>query len=71
MSKYAMDESIEIAVLQAFINLAARYDDDWQTIFEGGPATDKRGVCGPLVIHPAARLGSVVDDVMVQELRGR
>lgn len=68
MSLYAMSEGVELATLNALDSLAARYDDPWQVVFDGGPATVLRPAVAPLVVHPAARLGSAVDDVMVAGL---
>lgn len=64
----ALDVGVEVAVLDALETLAARYDDPWQTVFDGGPATARRGECSPLVVHPAAMIGTAVDDVMCAEL---
>lgn len=67
---FTLDVGIELAVLQALENLAARYDDSWATVFDGGPATLRRDKpCQALVIHPAAMIGSAVDDVLVEMLQ--
>lgn len=60
--KYGMHEGVELAMMRAVIALAAAQDHDWRTVFDGAPGVT------PLVQHPTARIGSCVDDVIIDAI---
>ena len=56
MSRYAMVEADELAALRFYLGSAKRRDDDWAIVMWSVP------------VHPAAALGSAVDDAWIYAL---